>query len=120
MSSESDPQGVIEELRQEVIRLQNELAESTRERDQAAEYGLAVLAEKSDLQQKLEDLEVAYESAKHELDCATEVSVLGDKRCDDLSVFQSNPPFVVFPGLLTADRCTSWYDSVDIKIPQIP
>ena len=74
MSSTIDSQDNVYELRQEIVRLQNELAESTRERDQAAEYGLAVLAEKSDLQQKLEDLEVLYETTKHELDCAKEVN----------------------------------------------
>ena len=43
----SDPQVSIEELRQEIERLQNELAETTQEKVQAAEYGLAVLEEKT-------------------------------------------------------------------------
>ncbi len=70
----SDPQVSIEELRQEIERLQNELAETTQEKVQAAEYGLAVLEEKQQLQQQVEDLEGLYESTKHELDCARDVS----------------------------------------------
>ena len=69
----SDPQVSIEELRQEIERLQNELAETTQEKVQAAEYGLAVLEEKQQLQQQVEDLEGLYETTKHELDCAKQV-----------------------------------------------
>ena len=69
----SDPQVSIEELRQEIERLQNELAETTQEKVQAAEYGLAVLEEKQQLQQQAEDLEGLYETTKHELDCAKQV-----------------------------------------------
>ena len=64
----------MEELRSEVTRLQNELAETTQERVQAAEYGLAVLEEKQNLQQQYEELESIYETTKHELECAKEVS----------------------------------------------
>ena len=71
----SDPQVSIEELRQEIERLQNELAETTQEKVQAAEYGLAVLEEKQQLQQQVEDLEGLYETTKHELDCAKQVGI---------------------------------------------
>ena len=68
-----DPQAIIEELRTEVTRLQNELDETTQERVQAAEYGLAVLHEKQQLEQRYEELEGVYEAAKHDLECAKEV-----------------------------------------------
>ena len=71
----SDPQVSLEELRQEIERLQNELAETTQEKVQAAEYGLAVLEEKQQLQQQVEDLEGLYETTKHELDCAKQVGI---------------------------------------------
>lgn len=61
-------------LRQEIERLNAELAETTQEKVQAAEYGLAVLEEKQNVQQRYEELEALYESVKTELDCAKEVS----------------------------------------------
>lgn len=64
---------VIEELREEVSRLQHELETTTEERLQAAEYGLAVLEEKQTLQTQYEELEAVLESTKHELDMAKEV-----------------------------------------------
>ena len=66
--------GTPEDLQQEIARLQNELAEATNEKLQAAQYGLVVLEEKQQLQQQCEELEGAYEAVKHELDCAKEVS----------------------------------------------
>jgi len=72
MSDTGNQQLLVDELRQEIVRLQNELAESSRERDQAAEYGLAVLQEKGELQAKLEETESLYDAATHELQCATE------------------------------------------------
>ncbi|XP_064632976.1 protein bicaudal D-like isoform X2 [Lineus longissimus] len=62
----------VEELRGEITRLQVELNETAQQKVQAAEYGLAVLEEKQQLQQQLEDLEVQYESTRQELDCAKE------------------------------------------------
>jgi len=62
-----------EELCEEIQRLQNELDETSRQKIQAAEYGLAVLEEKQQLQQQCEELEALYDTTKHELDCAKEV-----------------------------------------------
>jgi len=62
-----------EELSEEIKRLQNELEETSRQKIQAAEYGLAVLEEKQQLQQQCEELESMYDMTKHELDCAKEV-----------------------------------------------
>ncbi|XP_048738529.1 protein bicaudal D-like isoform X2 [Ostrea edulis] len=61
-----------DELRKEIERLQAELQETTQEKVQAAEYGLAVLEEKERLRQQIDEVEAQYETVKHELDCAKE------------------------------------------------
>lgn len=60
-------------LRAEVKRLSHELAETTREKIQAAEYGLAVLEEKQQLKLQLEELEVDYEAIRGEMEQLKEV-----------------------------------------------
>nr|XP_060622010.1 protein bicaudal D homolog 2 isoform X1 [Anolis sagrei ordinatus] len=55
-------------LRAEVKRLFQELGETTREKIQAAEYGLAVLEEKQQLKQQYEELELEYETARGEME----------------------------------------------------
>lgn len=65
-----------DELRREIERLQVELQETTQEKVQAAEYGLAVLEEKERLRLQIEEIEGHYETVKHELDCAKEVGGL--------------------------------------------
>ncbi|XP_053433810.1 protein bicaudal D homolog 2 isoform X2 [Nycticebus coucang] len=55
-------------LRAEVKRLSHELAETTREKIQAAEYGLAVLEEKHQLKLQFEELEVDYEAIRGEME----------------------------------------------------
>ncbi|KAM6214361.1 protein bicaudal D homolog 2 [Rhynchocyon petersi] len=55
-------------LRAEVKRLFHELAETTREKIQAAEYGLAVLEEKHQLKLQFEELEVDYEAIRGEME----------------------------------------------------
>jgi len=72
MSATDDTQATIDELNQEINRLQSELAEVTQERVQAAEYGLAVLEEKQNLELRYEELENIYDTAKHDLECAKE------------------------------------------------
>uniref|UniRef100_A0A8C1P3Q9 BICD cargo adaptor 2 n=1 Tax=Cyprinus carpio TaxID=7962 RepID=A0A8C1P3Q9_CYPCA len=54
--------------RAEVQRLSRELAETTREKMQAAEYGLAVLEEKQRLKQQYDELEAEHESVRQELE----------------------------------------------------
>uniref|UniRef100_A0A8C6UCZ3 Bicaudal D homolog 2 (Drosophila) n=1 Tax=Neogobius melanostomus TaxID=47308 RepID=A0A8C6UCZ3_9GOBI len=54
-------------LRVEVERLSRELRETTHEKIQAAEYGLAVLEEKQLLQQRFEEQETEYETVRQEL-----------------------------------------------------
>lgn len=63
LSSESDP----EELYIELLRLQREVDETNQQKIQAAEYGLAVLQEKQNLQEQLEQLELVNEQTSGEL-----------------------------------------------------
>lgn len=63
------------ELQKEIERLSSELTETVREKLQAAEYGLAVLEEKQQLQAQYDDLESHLEAAKAELECAREVRI---------------------------------------------
>ncbi|KAM4612512.1 protein bicaudal D homolog 2 [Polymixia lowei] len=55
-------------LRAEIERLSRELRETTHEKIQAAEYGLAVLEEKQQLKQRFDELETEYETVRQELD----------------------------------------------------
>lgn len=66
---ESEP----EWLRSEIKRLFQELGETTREKIQAAEYGLAVLEEKQQLKQQYEELELEYETIRGEMEQLKEV-----------------------------------------------
>ena len=75
------------DFRKEVERLSNELAETAREKVQAAEYGLVVLEEKQQLQTQYDDLESRFEALKAELECAREVS---GWLCCELSVSWSS------------------------------
>ncbi|KAI1892939.1 hypothetical protein AGOR_G00138670 [Albula goreensis] len=63
-------------LRSEIERLSRELSETTHEKIQAAEYGLAVLEEKQQLKQQYDDLEIEYETVRQELDQLKEVPLL--------------------------------------------
>lgn len=60
-------------LRAEIERLSRELSETTHEKIQAAEYGLAVLEEKQQLKQQYDELEIEYETVRQELDQLKEV-----------------------------------------------
>lgn len=55
-------------MRAEIERLSRELTETTNEKIQAAEYGLAVLEEKQQLKQQYDELEIEYETIRQELD----------------------------------------------------
>jgi len=60
-------------LRAEIERLTRELSETSREKIQAAEYGLVVLEENQQMKQRFEDLESEYETVRQELDQLKEV-----------------------------------------------
>lgn len=63
-------------MRAEIERLSRELSETTNEKIQAAEYGLAVLEEKQQLKQQYDDLEIEYEAVRQELDQLKEVGCI--------------------------------------------
>ena len=71
----------IEELKAEITRLQNELSETSREKVQAAEYGLAVLEERQQVQAQYDELESLFETTRHELECAKEVCISRNAYC---------------------------------------
>lgn len=62
----------VEDLRTEIERLSRELDLASTEKIQSAQYGLALLEEKSALEQKCNYLEALYENTKHELEIAQE------------------------------------------------
>lgn len=55
-------------LKQELERVQEELAVTSREKHQSAELGLQLLDQKEELQRRYDELESSYESTKNELD----------------------------------------------------
>ncbi|XP_028913583.1 protein bicaudal D homolog 1 isoform X2 [Ornithorhynchus anatinus] len=57
-----------EQYQAEIVRLSRELAETTQEKIQAAEYGLAVLEEKLTLQHHYDQLDAQYDGLKQELE----------------------------------------------------
>ncbi|XP_022254039.1 protein bicaudal D-like [Limulus polyphemus] len=59
-------------LKDELERLHRELAQTSHEKIQSAQYGLVLLDEKEALQQRCEDLEALFDATKHELDCLKE------------------------------------------------
>ncbi|XP_067132644.1 protein bicaudal D isoform X1 [Centruroides vittatus] len=61
-----------DQLKQELERLHCELAQTSHEKIQSAQYGLVLLDEKEALQQKCEELEALYDATKHESDCLRE------------------------------------------------
>ena len=63
-------------LKQEVDRLTQELQQACQEKIQAAEYGLAVLEEKQQLQEKYDALIASNEQRRHEVHHLQNVSIL--------------------------------------------
>ncbi|XP_076284033.1 microtubule-associated protein Bicaudal D isoform X2 [Lasioglossum baleicum] len=61
-----------EDLRNEIERLSRELDLASTEKVQSAQYGLALLEEKSALEQRCNDVEALYENTKHELEITQE------------------------------------------------
>ncbi|XP_046753337.1 protein bicaudal D isoform X3 [Diprion similis] len=61
-----------DELRAEIERLSRELDLASTEKIQSAQYGLALLEEKSTLQQRCDNLETLYENARHDLEITQE------------------------------------------------
>lgn len=69
MASDDDKQF----LKSEIERLTRELDQASSEKVQSAQYGLVLLAEKKELEQKCEEFETLYENTKHDLTITQEV-----------------------------------------------
>lgn len=77
---ELPPDAGPERLREELGRVSRELRDTSRDKVRAAEYGLAVLEEKQQLQQRYEELESEQESLRRELEQLREVRRVRDGR----------------------------------------
>lgn len=73
MAATESSDGEVELLKSEIERLSRELDQASSEKVQSAQYGLALIEDKTNLQQKCEELETVYENAKHELQITQEV-----------------------------------------------
>ncbi|XP_045623810.2 protein bicaudal D isoform X2 [Procambarus clarkii] len=62
----------IDTLKEELERLNQELDQTSSEKNQAAQYGLVLLEEKESLHSRCEELEALYENTKHELESTRE------------------------------------------------
>jgi len=62
----------VERLKQEIIRLTQELDQTSSDKIQSAQYGLVLLEEKEGLESRCQDLEINFENTKHELQVTQE------------------------------------------------
>jgi len=62
----------VDQLRQEVIRLTQELDQTSSDKIQSAQYGLVLLEEKEGLESRCQELETHFENTKHELQVTQE------------------------------------------------
>uniref|UniRef100_A0A131YWF2 Protein bicaudal D n=1 Tax=Rhipicephalus appendiculatus TaxID=34631 RepID=A0A131YWF2_RHIAP len=69
---DSDVRAENEALKQELERLHRELAQTSHEKIQSAQYGLVLLDEKQALQQRCDELEAMYDTTKHEMEILKE------------------------------------------------
>jgi len=87
----------VESLKLEIQRLSNELDQTSSEKAQAAQYGLGLLAEKSELNERVDQLEALYETTRHELHITQEA----------LAKFQTSHRVVTESGLETEESLLS-------------
>lgn len=89
MASDDDKQF----LKSEIERLTRELDQASSEKVQSAQYGLVLLAEKKELEQKCEEFETLYENTKHDLTITQEA----------LAKFQSSHKVTTKTGIETEE-----------------
>ena len=65
---------LIENLKQEISRLQASLDEAIGENKQSGQIGLTLLQEKAELEKRVEELEILYENSKQDLDITQQVT----------------------------------------------
>lgn len=70
---DSDIRAENEALKLELERLHRELAQTSHEKIQSAQYGLVLLDEKQALQQRCDEFEAMYDTTKHEMEILKEV-----------------------------------------------
>ncbi|KAL1513054.1 hypothetical protein ABEB36_002533 [Hypothenemus hampei] len=90
-------QDSIEILNNEIERLTRELDQASSEKFQSAQYGLVLLEEKKELQQKCEEFETLYENTRHELQITQEA----------LTKFQSSHKVTTITGIETEESLIS-------------
>lgn len=73
-AKDADVRAENESLKLEIERLHRELAQTSHEKIQSAQYGLVLLDEKQALQHRCDDLEAICDTTKHELDIVKEVT----------------------------------------------
>jgi len=81
----------------EIERLQQELDQTSNEKNQAAQFGLVLLEEKESLQTRCEELEALYENSRHELQITQEA----------LSKFQNTSRVTAASGIETEESLLS-------------
>merc|ERR1712012_1264542 len=84
----------VERLKQEIIRLTQELDQTSSDKIQSAQYGLVLLEEKEGLEARCQDLEINFENTKHELQVTQEA----------LAKFQSSQQVSTRTGIEHADH----------------
>nr|CAH7725817.1 unnamed protein product [Callosobruchus chinensis] len=89
MAAETD----MEIMKSEIERLTRELDQASSEKVQSAKYGLVLLQEKKELEQKCEEFEGLYENTKHELQITQEA----------LAKFQSSHKVTTKTGIETEE-----------------
>lgn len=69
----SEKEQIIEQLKQEVSRLQASLDEAIGANEQSGQIGLSLLHEKANLEKRVEELEILYEHSRQDLDITQQV-----------------------------------------------
>ncbi|KAF5291322.1 hypothetical protein FQA39_LY03473 [Lamprigera yunnana] len=97
MESDDSAMNSFAALKGEVERLNRELDQASSEKIQSAKYGLVLLSEKKNLEQRCDDLELLYENTKHELHITQEA----------LTKFQSSHRVTTKTGIETEESLLS-------------
>merc|ERR1711874_792023 len=95
--SKSSEMAAEEDMSKEIERLQQELDQTSNEKNQAAQFGLVLLEEKESLQTRCEELEALYENTRHELQITQE----------GLSKFQNTDRVTAASGIETEESLLS-------------
>lgn len=106
MESDDNTMTTVVTLKAEVERLTRELDQASSQKVQSAKYGLVLLEEKQNLQQRCEDLEILYENTKHELHITQEA----------LTKFQSSHRVTTKTGIETEESLLSESAAIETSL----